>query len=317
MSEVFADFVGVTFLVGEWPEVREQIQPALDVVSASCEHDEGDNGALWRAGDGTVKAKRYGPVMMLGASGAILAGLRLAGMLGQYLDAVASRPHTVTRLDASLDVREPTAPVIARIVERVSSPEGLSLTRKRVSSQHVTRLVTRGDDGQDTGTVYVGSRAAEVRLCVYDKRMERMARKLPDVGPLTRYELRLKSHVGLTLRDVWSPSSVFWHFVAPDVLPRPDGVPAWQPHGEPFAIPRRDVPLPAQRLVALVQRSPEARRLAQLAHEVGPYGFSLLLSELQRLVPAGHGDREPAQVVGSQVVGAPSAILGPGSALPC
>lgn len=313
MTEVFADFVGVTFPVEEWADVRGEVGPLLDTLGASVEVDE-PGSVLWRSGDtGTVKAKRYGAVMSLSASGSMLAGMRTAKLLGSYLSAIAAKPHTVTRLDASLDVPEPTAPVIARVVAKASSDDGLRLTRKRIDPRHVTRLVTRLSNGDDTGTCYAGSKSAEVRLCVYDKRLERLERKLSDVGPLTRYELRLKSQVGVTLRDVMEPAGVFWHHVAPDVLERPAGLPEWVPNGEGFVIARAELPTPLERLRRRVQASADAHALAKLADEVGPYGFPLLLKELRSLVPAGvgaaHADREPVLPGAALSAGVPASSL--------
>lgn len=287
-QRVFADFLGLTFPVELWPELRAELVPVLDAIGAAVEQDDAGR-VLWRVGDGTVKAQRYGPVMALGASGAVLAGLRGLGLLGVYLSIFGGRPHQVTRLDVSMDVPAPTAPVIASIVRKAHSKRGLSLTRKRVDPRHVTRLVVRGDDGKDTGTVYVGSRSAETRLCVYDKRQERIARGLPDVGPLTRYEVRLKAQVGMELRDVAEPAPLFWRFIAPDVLPAPVGVLKWEPSAEGFAVEKSDALLPGERLRRRVQASPDAHALALLAVEVGPYGFDLLLSELRKLVGRGEG----------------------------
>lgn len=288
---VFADYLTVTVPADCWFDLRGEVEPVLQSIGMAVAYDTpGD--VLWRApGDsGTVKAKRMGAVVAVGASGAVLAGLRAHDLLTRYLSQLGSRPHRVTRLDASLDRREPTPPVIHRLTEAAVSADGIALSRKRVDPRHVTRLVSRTRSGEDTGTVYLGSSQAEVRMCVYDKQAERIARDLPDCGPITRYELRLKSKTGVTLRDVAEPAPVFWHYAAPDVLSRPEGVPEWNPHAEGFVIPPRDVPLPAARLVARVQASAEAAALMRLADECGPYGRALLFAEMAKLVPVGDGD---------------------------
>lgn len=290
MSDAFCDFLGVTFSNEDWETVRGEITPTLDSIGAQVEFDS-ERETLWRLCDGTVKAKRYGPVTSLGASGAVLAALRFAKSFGAYLSAIGTVRHRVTRLDASKDIKEPTAPVIDRLVEQSCSPGGLSLTRKRVLPRHVTRLLARGVDGVDTGTCYVGSRTAEVRACIYDKRQERIDRGLLDVGPLTRYELRVKSGIGATLRDAMEPTALFWHFMAPGVLPRPDGVGEWVAHGEGFSVDWPDRPSPASRLVRRVGSSAELQALCRLADEAGPYGLELLLGEVRKL----HGSRVWAQ----------------------
>lgn len=283
MNEVFCDFVGVTFDRSNWPDVRRAIQPCLDTIGAQVEQDDDGVATLWRAGDGTVKAKRYGPVMSLGASGAVCAALRFANVFGNYLAAIASAPHTVTRLDASLDVAQDTPAVIDALVAKSVTMEGLSLTRKRVHPRDVTRLVARRHDGLDTGTCYVGSRNAEVRACVYDKQEERLSRGLPDIGPLTRYELRLKSGVGVTLRDVWEPERVFWNFMSPGIFATQPNVEPWVSDALGFQVDWPELPLPAERLRRRVQASADAFALVRLADEVGPYGFAFLVSELRKL----------------------------------
>lgn len=283
MGKAHCDFLGVTVANEDWPAVKQGIQGPLDVLGAALEFDA-DNASLWRTSDrGTVKAQRYGPVTSISASGAVLAGLRAFKVMGAYLAALGAVPHRVTRLDAAHDRPEPTAPVLVRLVEKAHTEAGLSLTRKRILPRHVTRLVTRGVDGLDTGTCYLGSRSAEVRACVYDKRQERLDRGLPDVGPLTRYELRLKSKVGATLRDAADPTSLFWHFMAPDVLDRPEGVEPWEAQGEGFSIDWPELPLPAARLRRRLENSPDVRALLRLANESGPGGFDFLVSELKKL----------------------------------
>lgn len=297
MAEPFCDFVQVTVPADGWRDVHDAVRPVLDSVGLQVEHADDMGNALWRAaGEGTVKSKRYGAVVALGASGAVLAGLRLAGLLGTYLAELAARPHRVTRLDLTLDVVEDTAPVIERLVDGVASPEGLALSRKRLLAKHCTRLVHRRADGRDTGTVYLGSAQADVRMCVYDKREERLARDLPDIGPLTRYELRLREGTGITLRDAAVPSAAFWHYVSPAVLPRPVGVPEWGAHGSGFELERADVPLPAQRLIRRVQASADLPALLRLADECGPFGRAMLFAEIGKLAPAGGGDRSTRAV---------------------
>lgn len=279
---VFADFVGVSFDRSSWPDVRQAIEPSLQVIGAQVDYDQGEE-VLWRAGDGTVKSKRYGPVVSVGASGVVCAALRFAGVFGNYLAALGSVPHNVTRLDAALDVRADTPAVIDSIVAKSVSMDGLALTRKRVHPRDVTRLLARRHDGKDTGTCYVGSRNAEVRAAVYDKQEERLSRGLPDVGPLTRYELRLKSGVGATLRDVLEPERVFWHFMSPGIFRTQPNVEPWESGALGFKVDWPDVPLPAERLRRRVEASADARALVALAEEVGPYGFAFLVGELGKL----------------------------------
>ena len=304
---VFCDFVQVTVPVDGWPELREAVQPVLDSAGLALAHEAPNGDVLWRDRDtGSVKATRRGQVVALGASGAVLAGMRMLGLLHTYLAELGARHHRVTRLDLSMDVPEDTAPVIARLRDEAVSGDGVKLSRKRVLPQHVTRFVSRRPDGEDTGTIYLGSHQADVRLCVYDKRVERLARDMPDVGPLTRYELRLRGGTGITLRDAADPAPAFWHYIAPDVLPRRDGVPEWDPQGTGFVLAPADLPLPAERLRRRVQASAELRSLVELADRCGPYGFALMVSEMRKLVAVGDGDRPTCAGIGE----AP-ALIGP------
>lgn len=307
---VFCDYVQVTFPEEGWLDARGAVGPVLDSIGMQVEVDDERGGlVLWRGGgDGTVKAKRINGVYALGASGSVLAGLRMAGLLHRYLSEVGAQPHRVTRLDVTLDVPERTAPVIEKIATDVVSADGVALSRKRVSAKHCTRYVTRTAQGEDTGTIYLGSAQADVRLCVYDKQQERIDKGLPDVGhPLTRYELRLRGGTGVTLRDAVEPEAVFWHYVSPAVLPKPLGVPEWVAHGSGFYLDRPELPLPAERLRRRVQASADAVALVRLADEVGPYGFAMLCSELRKLVANGDDD---ASRLTRAIGGSPASALG-------
>jgi hypothetical protein len=131
--------------------------------------------------------------------------------------------------------------------------------------------------------VYLGPRRGTARMVVYDKQHERQSRKLPNIGPSTRYELRLRAASGVTLRDASDPAGVFWHYASPDFLPRPDGVPAWAPDGSGFDLERTPPPLPGQRLLTRIERSAELRALVTLAESVGPYGVELLCSRIRAM----------------------------------
>ena len=292
MSEVFCDHLSVTTPLDEWESIRQDLAPVFDSIGAALEYDsEGDT--LWRAGTGTCKAKRYGLVTLLSATGAFLAGLRAAEMFGSYLATLGSRPHSVTRLDASLDVKQDAAPVIAALVGKVSSETGLRVTRKRVRPADCSRFVHRREDGQDTGTVYLGPKDADVRPCIYDKRQERLDKGLCDVGPLTRYECRIRKGMSPTLADAYGPAAIFWRFMG-DVLPVPANAPTWSPSDTGFVLPVRIPDNAAQRLVRRLDASTDLRDMIRLAREVGPFGLSFLQSRIAALY--GHPVPEVASV---------------------
>lgn len=292
MTEVFCDHLSVTTPVDDWPAMRDDLAPIFDSIGASLEYDT-DGESLWRTGTGTCKAKRYGLVTMLSATGAFLVGLRAADFFGAYLLAIGSHPHSVTRLDASMDVKQDTAPVIAAVVDKVASEEGLRVTRKRVRPADCSRFVHRRADGQDTGTVYLGPKDADVRPCIYDKQQERLDKGLCDVGPLTRFECRIRKGMGPTLRDAYEPTAIFWRFMG-EVLPVPANAPTWASSEVGFVLPTRVMDNAAQRLVRRLDASADLRDMIRLAREVGPFGLSFLQSRIAELY--GHQAIEVAAV---------------------
>jgi hypothetical protein len=283
----FCDFLGVTVPSEVWDELRLEVSAELDSIGMRVEVDE-DRSVLWRTPDsfGTVKANRVGKVWSLGASGAVCAGLRVAGRFNDFLAAIGTRPHRVTRLDASLDVQADAPPIVAEVTRSGRAGE-LSLTRQAIKPSDVTTFGGVRPDGQVTGTVYLGPRRGSARMVVYDKQHERISRKLSDCGPLTRYELRLRAASGVTLRDAAEPASVFWHHVAPDFLPSPSDAPAWVPGGSGFTIERTPPPLPAARLLRRIEGSVELAALVALAESCGPYGIELLVSRIRAMGGAG------------------------------
>jgi Replication initiation factor len=282
MAEPFADFVGFTVPAVEWAGLHDELALELEGVGMSLERDD-ERVKLWRSGGdgwGTVREELRGQVWAVGISGTVCAGLRAARRFLSVLAVVGARPHRVTRLDAALDLPEDAAPVVARIAAAGRRGE-LALTRKGIKPTTVETHLGLRVDGVESGTVYCGSRAAEARMVVYDKRHERMSRKLPDNGNLTRYELRLKGGLGISLRDCAEPAPVFWHHVAPDFLPAPEGAVAWSPAAEGFELERLEPPTPFARMLALLDQSPDVGRLLKLADQAGPYGFRSLVARLE------------------------------------
>ena len=280
MGEVFCDDLRVTVPASHWPDVRGSVQPVLESIGAAVEY-QSEERIGWRYEGGTAQAKRVGVVWSLSTSGQMLAGLRLRSLFGQFLAAIGSSPHKVTGLHATMDREAATPPVLEELLAKVASDDGLRLSRKRVALSHVDRWLVRRADGSDTGTMYLGSKAAEVRACVYDKREERIAHGMPDLGyDLTRYELRLRG-VGASLRDASEPTSIFWHYMAPDVLPCPVGVAPWVSHAQGVELDWPPVAEPAERLAQRVFRSDDLASILKLARSF-PGGPELLLSMLRR-----------------------------------
>jgi hypothetical protein len=88
--------------------------------------------------------------------------------------------------------------------------------------------------------------------------------------------------MGLTLRDAWDPSPVFWHYASPDLLRAPAGVVPWVPYGEGFHLePRADLS-PGLLLQRRVEADPGIDRLIELADQVGPGGREWLAQLVMR-----------------------------------
>lgn len=278
---VFCDDLRVTVPEADWPASESDLRAVLDRLGAQVEFKAHDRTG-WRVEGGTARSQKCGRVWSFSASGRLLAGLRAASLLGGFLGALAGRPHRVTGIHCTVDRREPTPPVIERLLSVAGSENGLRISRKAVSPQAIQRYISRNAAGVDTGTIYLGKKNAEVRAAVYDKRQEMIEKGGVDVGhDLTRYELRLRSQVGATLRDAYDPAPLFWHYMAPDVLPAPDGVRAWVSNAEGFELPAPAFSPPLERLQSRIYASDDLADMLRLAHQVGPHGFDVLVSMLR------------------------------------
>ncbi len=282
MTGVICDKLDVT-VPAEHADLILRLRPFLDAAGFFLDWDSDAKLVLRSANDGTlVWSKRYG-VMCLGVSGAACAALRASGQWLAFLAEIGATPHRVTRLDATLDLATEAAPRVRRL-RRSGAAGTLKLTRKAVRPEHVEAHLSRcALTSVETGSVYIGSKHADVRLVVYDKRHERFKATGVDVGPLVRYELRLRSGAGVTLRDVAEPAAVFWHHMGRGTLSAPPDAPAWSPQAEGYQLDRWAPPSAFQRLVGRVESSGEVLALVKLAAELGPYGVEVLVSEILKV----------------------------------
>ena len=238
---------------------------------------------------GTLFYSRRKNWAALEASGRALADLRSKRVFGDYLQALGAMPWRVTRLDAALDLPQRAAPFLHDLYGRASKG-AVSLGRKAIKGVEVVSYLSRPlYDGEslDTGTVYVPSRKFGLKrqyVTAYDKRQERIARGLPDPGPLLRIEAIASRQKGATLSDAWDPSALFYDIVSPDILPRPADVPDWSPQDGSWSGGAVSPSSPLQRLDRYLEGA-AGRELLELADFPG--GIAAIREWLDR-VERGH-----------------------------
>jgi hypothetical protein len=263
--------------------------------------------------NGSAKCYDKGRVGVASFSGGCLAAIQSAGVMLEFLRALSSVPVRVTRIDAAVDVPEPSEPHLSAVYSRGVAGV-VSLTRKAVlpTSVRSTMGPALYGLGADTGTVYLGQRGKnDVVVRVYDKRQEVMSRTGVDLGhSLTRYEV--ESHLpGASLRDAWDPTALFWHFMAgvsPDLLPAPADVPPWVAGDMSLDLPPVVVLDPATRLRNFIEvHSGTFRQLLALGDATcapgSPHGRSYALRLVAGLAPlsATTGEAEPEASIPSRV----------------
>lgn len=281
----FCDFLSVTSPASYLDDLRRSLQPIVDAAGCDITRDEHGDGVTFGLPNGTIALRTKFRVAMCSASGAALAHLRALNLYGDYLRVLASVPHRVTRIDCTVETPVAAPPVVARIAARAR--EGfIALSRKAVKPESVVTYLSQDARGELTGTLYLGLPSAEVRGVVYDKRHERESKMFPDPGPLLRYEIRVKGNFNPTLRDAYEPAALFYHFAAPDLLPRPASVQDWSPHAEGFTLEKQNDFTAAQLMARKLDASADVARLIQLAIDCGPGGLPLLLSRITKLYDA-------------------------------
>lgn len=274
-SSVFCDWLDVTAPPDHEDRLRRAIGPLL------CAADGLKIGSdLYDVGGGKVKLHNTRGVFRCSFSGASIRLLEGMGYWDNVLAEVGTGPHRVTRVDAAMDLAFDGALAIAQLREAYPR-DYVRLGQRAIRVQCI--LQARDSDGLLTGTWYAGHRSgAEVTARVYDKAAQMLAKHDVDLAPTTRVELTVRK--GATLRDVAQPTRIFWHYIAPAILPLPDGIPAWDSGwAEGWHMNRVEV-LPAQMLRRRIDHSPDLAALIELADSLGPHGRQLLVSWLTERV---------------------------------
>jgi len=269
-----ADYLSVTMTEDSYELVMSEVMPLLGTLGIAGAHE----GLMKLINGGSLKmGATRGGVHHVSGSGAFLDALRAHNLYQNYLHILGSVPHRVTRLDVAHDVYCDSPRVLKRLQRRAYKGD-IQLTRKKIDPHtQVKNIMGLDREGRSTGTLYLGPPKPQVVSAkIYDKRHERWSRAGKDIPATLRYELKLGRKAHVSLRDAWEPDPVFWHYMS-DLLPAPEGVPQWTPHGEGFHLPPGIEVLPAQSLKRLVETSDLADRMISLADRIGPNGFDYLL----------------------------------------
>jgi hypothetical protein len=283
---VFCDWLDVTFAPTDAP--YPAINRLLMAAGFDCDAGSRPGSYVYRhdsAPGGTLVYQPMRQSIRFSASGSICALMRSLGIWGDYLSELSSSPHSVTRLDAAIDLAMDGADLVDSM-RRKHVSGSVSLSRKSVATSTV--LGTR-PDGRETGTWYAGKLTkARFTARVYDKAWERLCRASIVVPPCARVEVTAKGgDSGATLRDAEQPAGLFWHIAAPALLKLPEGAPVWTPNRDLGWVSKPRAFDPAAVLRRRVESAALLDALALLSDDLGPQGRSYLLHLIEkRLEPA-------------------------------
>lgn len=283
-SDVFCDWLDVTYGPTDcpYPEVNRLLLDAGFVSRASKDYGTSLYVPPHPHG-GTLLIEHRSRWARISASGVCCEALRTSGHWMDYLSALSTAPHNVSRLDASLDRPVDGAIVIREL--RARYPDGSArLGRKTLRAK--TFLEVRRD-GLESGTWYLGHRSrARTTARVYDKALELVTKYGETIAPTTRYEITAKSGSGVTLRDAAMPNDLFWHVASPALLQAPEGTNVWQSTDDlGWVSPPRTFD-PYALLSRRVDSLSDLDALALLADDLGPNGRATLLRLLDKRLQA-------------------------------
>ena len=274
LGSVFCDWLDVTTPPGEAYRILSELGPLLCEAGFDKPADD-----LYRVDGGSVKIVDNSRWFKLGFSGQACAALRAQGLFDTVLCLIGEGPHRVTRVDAAVDLDLDGALALAQL--QAAYPRGqVRLSQRPVA---VTELLKTRADGQKTGTWYAGHRGqSEITCRVYDKAQEALDKRGQLLPPRTRCELTVCKGGKPTLRDASQPERLFWHYMSPAILERPQNAPEWSPGwGEGWTMERAEL-LPAQALKRRIEGSPELAALLELADAIGPSGRAMAVSLIRK-----------------------------------
>jgi hypothetical protein len=272
---VIADYVTVSTPIGAGADLRDALVPVCLSLPESQTDPLGVR--LGRFGLLRIADQQRNGITVASCSGSMLAALRGADLLAEYVAAVASvTTYNVTHLDLARDEVCDQPAVLAHRYSLLRIA-GVKLSRKAVQPERINCLFSRGPDGRDTGSIMIQHRAtSRVSAIIYDRQHDARKKGKPDPGPVVRTELRL-GVPGMTLRDVLEPAPLFYAYAAPGLLPRPPDVPAWSPFAEGgFRVTRATLD-PIDRLRRQVERSTDLEALFRTVDQLPGEGIDTLV----------------------------------------
>jgi len=267
------DYLSVTVPESSAEDVNSELLTVVTAVGGIASY----GGVHRLATGGTFKSTCSRGRQLYSVSGDFLAALRGHGVFGSYLSALACVPHNVSRLDVAHDVFSDSPRVLQALKRKVKSSDGVRLSRKKLNPTRQMKMITSpGQDGRDTGSLYLGNRTAEVRAKVYDKKHERFCNASQVIPATTRFELTVTGKAGASLRDAHEPDAVFWHFMS-EVLSAPQDAPLWEKGGLGYSLPDNVSLLPAEALRRLLDNSPQLEQMFLLSDKIGANGYKYFL----------------------------------------
>ena len=291
MLEVFCDWLDVTYGPTDcpYPELNLLLLDAGFEVSYS---DHTSRSYSVPTSDpscrGVLLVEHRATFARVSLSGGVCAFLRERGIWDEALHILATSPHRVSRLDATLDLAMDGADLVDSMRKRHAS--GVTLTRKKLPTKCI---LSERSDGRESGTWYAGHRTrARVTARVYDKALQMLEKYGCQLPPTARVEITIRE--GATLRDAVEPAACFWHYAAPAILKAPEGVPMWNQNSElGWTAPLREFDA-ALVLRRRVESLAELDALLDVADQLGPRGRDYLSSLLQQRVKASPSDLDKA-----------------------
>lgn len=275
---VICDWLDVTFAPDDcpYPDVNRLL------LAAGYEVLFSDGSAFGYAPPsphrGSLHVKHSSRWARISASGGVCSHLRESGLWMDFLSALSSSPHKVTRLDAALDLPLDGADLIDAM--RARYPSGsCSLGRKAIPT---SLMLNVRPDGRETGTWYAGQRTrARTTARVYDKAWEMLSKYDTAMPPTARVEVTGREGTGVTLHDAAKPAGFFWSVASPAILKAPEDAPVFVPNtdlGWTGPKPQFD---PAALLRRRIEGLGELDALLLVADEMGPSGRGYLLHLLK------------------------------------